>query len=356
LQNGHLYFDYGSSNLWCNTCPRNYGLQYPEHSFYRFEAEWARVQEQWESKATCNRPRQTTGYDFGSVSETLIIPSFAVTGLSCSSGYSGSPTATVCGIAWTDYSVAGCQATCNRPSTTGYDFGSVSETLIISSFAVTGLSCSSGYVGSPTATVCGRAGTYYSVAGCQACTITEGRGCNHMTTRGECTTSRDGRSALPTIGAFAVYQEKCVWCGSSTDSCGSGNMCEPYAWMVGMGYMQDSFQIACEAPTPVPTPAPEAPWSVSSGSCTVDTNGCAKSPNYPRTYENTYGCAFSVTNHVAIEVESFSTQSCCDYLVVNGIQYRGTTGPPNGTVVTSMSWHVNPFAAYTGWKICPKEA
>ena len=45
------------------------------------------------------------------------------------------------------------QSACLRPSTAGYDFSSASETLEINSFQVTGVACSSGYTGTPSATV-----------------------------------------------------------------------------------------------------------------------------------------------------------------------------------------------------------
>ena len=58
------------------------------------------------------------------------------------------------------------QSACLRPSTAGYDFSSASETLEINSFQVTGVACSSGYTGTPSATVCSADGGEYGVSGC----------------------------------------------------------------------------------------------------------------------------------------------------------------------------------------------
>jgi hypothetical protein len=89
----------------------------------------------------CVRPSSAAGYDFSSASETLAGGSFAATGITCSSGYAGTASATVCSADGGEYSVSGCtEFTCVRPSSAaGYDFSSVSETLAGGSFAATGI-------------------------------------------------------------------------------------------------------------------------------------------------------------------------------------------------------------------------
>jgi hypothetical protein len=61
--------------------------------------------------------------------------------------------------------------TCVRPSTVGYGFNRVSETLHESlqdgPFAATGITCSSGYTGTPSATVCSVDAGEYTVSGCK---------------------------------------------------------------------------------------------------------------------------------------------------------------------------------------------
>merc|ERR1711881_298880 len=120
-------------------------------------------------KGDCTRP-STTGYDFSSVSETLPHATFAATGITCASGYSGTVTATKC-TGGNAYTVSGCKADCTRPSTAGYNFGSVSETLPHATFAATGVTCASGYSGTVSATACN---PDYSVSGCTKDPVTVG--------------------------------------------------------------------------------------------------------------------------------------------------------------------------------------
>merc|ERR1719440_1403088 len=119
----------------------------------------------------CVRPL-TTGYNFGSVTEILTrVSGFSVIGLACDSpSYGGSPGATVCSSMGSAYTLSGCEEYCVRPSTTtGYNFGSVTETLTrVSGFGVSGLACESpSYGGSPGATVCGSMGSAYTLSGCE---------------------------------------------------------------------------------------------------------------------------------------------------------------------------------------------
>merc|ERR1712039_1171183 len=97
------------------------------------------------------------------------ISGFGPSGVTCSLGYTGTVTYTVCGSAGTAYSVGGCtqlQDACTVPTTANYEFGSAAGTVTISGFGPSGVTCSSGYTGTVTYTVCGSAGTAYSVGGC----------------------------------------------------------------------------------------------------------------------------------------------------------------------------------------------
>jgi hypothetical protein len=123
------------------------------------------------SEVTCTRPTNAS-YDFSSVVETSLSgATFGVTGIACATGYAGTATAGVC-AADGDYTVTGCaEVTCTRPTTTGYDFDSVSETLSGATFAVTGITCATGY-GLPDnaqANVCTADGAY-RVSGCNEVT------------------------------------------------------------------------------------------------------------------------------------------------------------------------------------------
>ena len=55
---------------------------------------------------------------------------------------------------------------CTHPSTTGYNFNNAGGTLTRSSFSPSGVICASGYAGSVLYSVCGTAGSAYSVSGC----------------------------------------------------------------------------------------------------------------------------------------------------------------------------------------------
>jgi len=68
-------------------------------------------------KATCEQP-STMGYNFGSASGTTTIDGFAPTGVACANGYAGTVTYTKCASAGSVNSVSGCKATCDQPSTT----------------------------------------------------------------------------------------------------------------------------------------------------------------------------------------------------------------------------------------------
>ena len=61
-----------------------------------------------------------------------------------------------------------CEATCTVPSTTGYAVGAAGGTLTIDGFAPSGVTCAGGYTGTVSYTVCGSAGTAYSLSGCKA--------------------------------------------------------------------------------------------------------------------------------------------------------------------------------------------
>lgn len=76
------------------------------------------------------------------------------------------------------------------------------------------------------------------------------------------------------------------------------------------------------------------------GDCTMQGQGCVSSYNYPNNYGSNQVC--TITAPVVgskIEVISFTTESGCDLLTVNGDEYDGTSGPTN-VVLTSaqITW------------------
>jgi hypothetical protein len=118
------------------------------------------------SEIVCTQPT-TSGYNFTDVTEALTFNTFAVTGVTCATGYEGTPTTAKCTSSGA-YSVSGCtDIVCTRPTDSKYNFSGVTaETLTVSGFAVTGLTCASGFEGTASATVCSNTGDAYTVSGC----------------------------------------------------------------------------------------------------------------------------------------------------------------------------------------------
>ncbi|CAE7218497.1 unnamed protein product, partial [Symbiodinium necroappetens] len=100
-----------------------------------------------------------------------------------------------------------------------------------------------------------------------------------------------------------------------------------------------------------------AAWSVTSGQCTLEADGCISSPSYPRSYPDDSSCSIHVPtgNTDAIQVVSFQTESGYDKLRVNDLDYSGTSGPygvvPQGTI----GWSSDSSVSGSGWKICLQE-
>jgi len=112
------------------------------------------------------------GYNFANLREyNLRNDTMNVTGVTCSDGYIGTPTISPCLVEGGAYNFLGCSPACTRPPlpVLGYDFTSINEIdLRLSSFNVTGLKCARGYRGTPTASKCARKNTNYRVLGCTA--------------------------------------------------------------------------------------------------------------------------------------------------------------------------------------------
>lgn len=134
------------------------------------------------------------------------------------------------------------------------------------------------------------------------------------------------------------------------------------------------------------------PWSVVSGECEVDGQGCIQSPGYGQElYPNLQEqleitmfhafqeCEFSVSAAYAMEVVDFQVESQdYDYLLVNGEKYSGNNMPhgtpgrplnifPSLLVSSSLHfvearivpqgsilWYTDDSVNHFGWKICPK--
>ncbi|CAL1165853.1 unnamed protein product, partial [Cladocopium goreaui] len=100
-----------------------------------------------------------------------------------------------------------------------------------------------------------------------------------------------------------------------------------------------------------------ADWTVASGACRVDSDGCLQSPRYPSSYRNSQNCEVTVAdgNSKSINVKAFDTETGYDILEVNGRQYSGTAGPndvvPSGTITWSSDYSITAG----GWRLCLQE-
>lgn len=114
--------------------------------------------------------------------------------------------------------------------------------------------------------------------------------------------------------------------------------------------------------TPAPPTVAQSPWTLVSGSCMVNEEGCATSPNYPHAYSNDQSCLINVgVNSLPIHVVgSFNIEQGYDFLVVNGLNYpasswhqSGGSQNPEGIVPTgNIHWSSDYTATRSGWKIC----
>jgi len=104
-------------------------------------------------------------------------------------------------------------------------------------------------------------------------------------------------------------------------------------------------------------------WSVCSGPCQLDADGCADgcvcSPNYPSRYANEQSCDIRVNpsqEASPIAVEAFHTEANYDLLVVNGVSYSGNLGRqggPHGVIPSgAIQWSSDYSIVKTGWKLC----
>lgn len=101
----------------------------------------------------------------------------------------------------------------------------------------------------------------------------------------------------------------------------------------------------------------ESDLSYWSAPCTVAHSGtCMRSPNYPQPYDAGGRCTFTVSAHEAVmlSVTAFETEQGYDFLVVNGVQYSGTSGPANvqvleGGTITFLS---DDSDSRSGFEIC----
>ena len=96
----------------------------------------------------------------------------------------------------------------------------------------------------------------------------------------------------------------------------------------------------------------KAPIQVTHGSCSIDSDGCATSPNYPFNYGSHQACTF-LASGILIKSVDFQTE-IYDKLTVNTQAYSGAIGPAAVLATGSMSWTSDNSVQSKGWKICPE--
>jgi len=97
-------------------------------------------------------------------------------------------------------------------------------------------------------------------------------------------------------------------------------------------------------------------WSLVSGPCKLDSQGCASSPNFPAAYGSDQKCSFRILRPSTLHVQNFHVESEFDTLQVDGKYYSGRKGPDGVLATSTISWSSDSDTAGTGWRICPDRA
>ena len=86
--------------------------------------------------------------------------------------------------------------------------------------------------------------------------------------------------------------------------------------------------------------------------CQIDALGCAT--DGAGGHGNNEACTIRVDAAGTLTATQFHTESCCDYVNISGILYRGSTGP-NGVAVaagSTFAWGSDGSVTNAGWTIC----
>lgn len=102
-------------------------------------------------------------------------------------------------------------------------------------------------------------------------------------------------------------------------------------------------------------------WQIASGTtCSISNDGlCVYSGDtieymYSASYGNSESCSIVALQDVVASSIMFSTEQCCDYVVINGQQYAGTVGPSSVAISSgsSIDWQSDSSEVDMGWAIC----
>jgi len=114
-------------------------------------------------------------------------------------------------------------------------------------------------------------------------------------------------------------------------------------------------QVTARQTAPKASSTPTGAFTVVMGSCTVDSEGCLLSPNYPGNYSMREECIITVNPNATgpVQVVDFHTEQTSDVLVVNGVHYSGNRGPVGVYPMQDMLWFSDFSIVSTGFKVCP---
>jgi len=197
---------------------------------------------------------------------------------------------------------------------------------------------------------------------CENCTSYDVVSCNSLDCQwisSRCEIIATNVTTYPPQLSFTTKYQMEVWsstvlpdslglaCAGASD-CVGGDECVD----VGRSQKLEQFEVCSSAATCLC----QAPWGrVVAGSCTIDADECATSPNYPDYYNPAETCNITVSSSFGgfITAEVFATGYASDYLYVNNRAYHGSSGPVSVKPTTPIFWTSDSFAVSRGWKVCP---
>ena len=188
-------------------------------------------------------------------------------------------------------------------------------------------------------------------------TITEAMLCASGRTVKGVTDACQGDSGGPLV---CLEGERFVIAGviSWGHGCGEANFPGVYARVAsGIDWIQSvlSGRIAPE-PSPAEVDFRGRMWAVASGRCSIDEDGCLRSPGYPDNYGSREKCRIAVNPAAAspISVDHFATEEPYDHLEVNCVPYSGKHGPNDIVPNSDIYWMADGSMQDKGWRLCPK--
>lgn len=99
---------------------------------------------------------------------------------------------------------------------------------------------------------------------------------------------------------------------------------------------------------------PVTNFTVQSGPCSVDSQGCVTSPNFPSTYGSNQSCQILVGRPGYISSSSFDTEAQADFLTISGRIFSGSNGPQNVLCdqFCIIAWASDSDIVRSGWRLC----